>query len=268
MRCGSRILLALLGMASVSQAQALNLSNGWYAGFYVSGSYPSSASNYTITGPLNNQNSGVNPLPISLTGTAATGTMKYSFGGGAGLEAGYRYNNLRFEGEFLFNVNQYDKYENIAGIISNPASAQTCVPNPVTAIGGKSAANTCVGLGGHTYLYSLLLNVYYDFLPKNTDSSGWAPFIGGGLGYGRTQNIFKLNDQRVPPVTTNGVYFYRQTVNKNGLTYQGVVGINYFLDDVTFVGIDYRYVATSSMSPAGGSLQLNTINLSANFSFY
>ncbi len=88
-----------------------------------------------------------------------------------------------------------------------------------------------------------------------------APYVGIGIGAGNAQTSIEI--QTKAGSTT-------QTTNndtKTILLAQGIIGVNYFIDDFSYIGVEYRYVATGSTSTLGSALTSHNINLTMNFSF-
>jgi opacity protein-like surface antigen len=88
-------------------------------------------------------------------------------------------------------------------------------------------------IDGHISSFALMANVWYDF-----DLGGFNPYIGGGIGYGRSQ--FKANYFNALPVTTVALAAVEQT--DSGFAYQLGAGFHVPIDHGVRLGMGYRYV--------------------------
>lgn len=245
MRSSTKIgLIAIIGI--YGNAFALEPIQGFYVGAIGTGSYTNSIS---ITGP--GINLSTNP-PIT-TNDARSGKLKYSFGGGGGGQLGYRYEEFRIEAEGLFNYSPDDTLTLDGTKFGKYKSSKIALTNGFT-------------FNGHTILAAGLVNLFYDVY-MGTDCY-IVPYIGVGVGYAYLHNTMQLFYNNNP--ITNSHY----TDSQNLLAAQGIIGLNYFLDDFTFVGLDFRYLGTQSASIVTSNVQLSSfryqfesINLSINSSF-
>lgn len=186
-------------------------------------------------------------------------------GGGGGFSLGYRMNNVRVEGEFLFNINSYGQLTLGSCTLLSPSVVGprgTC-PNTFTGIGFNG--NT-VGLYG-------MFNVFYDFMSSDTTKT-FFPYIGLGLGGAIIKNTAKFGPSEGSTATP---VFFNVTSSKGGLAGQGILGFGYYLDDFATLGLDFRYTSTfstnsnktststSSTSKTNSQFAIATINLTATF---
>lgn len=211
-------------------------------------------------------------------GMIFTGTVGFSsLSGGAGTYLGYKYKHFRAEGEFLYNR-----------ISTGPLKVGTCTiesPNVVTPSGDCPAGvydnfqdDQLSFQGNSTAVYGLF-NVYWDFFNEANNDYSIAPYLGAGIGIASVKNASELYST---------VYGSSQGQSKigSGAAAQGILGVNYFLDDFTWASIDYRLLATKvKLTPnttnntvtavsttidnnvESTSYILNTINFTINFAF-
>lgn len=222
-------LLFLIG----STAFALNPVPGWYAGITVGATY-AAPMNFNFANPL--------------TGTVTPARLVYSVFGNIAGQAGYRCNHYRFEGELMLNNNNY---------------------NNITVNGVKidiaSPFSTSIGQKGQTTTGAILFNAYYDLFSANgAETSGFsnfAPYVGLGIGYATIRNNIKFY--------SNDVYISgsSQSTKATSPAAQGIIGVNYFLDDFTTIGVDYRHFGTKSVAPFDAPVRLNSINITLNGAF-
>lgn len=234
---------------------ALNPIQGWYGGLLVGGNYSPSIS-FLRT----------NPFPNTPNyGKQVKETLSYSNLGDIGGDIGYRIENYRIEGEFVYNNIPYNGL-NIGDIfITGPNSSGGGGTSAPVFINGDITTGR-LQFQGSTSLYAGFLNGYYDFFyPNYTDS--FVPFIGGGVGYGLFQNwiqfLFNGNDLANANVTKNS----------NAFVWQGIFGISYYLDDYSAFALDFRYISGSQTTLNTYFMtyhnvpQIYTLNLTFNGSF-
>lgn len=255
-----------LGIASLILTSSNSFSaipaEGWYFGLFGEGSLPPSI-NFTANVPANLLN-GIpsinyfrilNGLPI-LT-NPVNGEIKYSFGGGAGGQIGYRYCGFRFEGELLFN---YNTYKNITiGGLQFGKSQQ--VVNGITIFP--------FSMSGHTALGALFFNAFYDFYNTQSNDVSWMPYIGLGIGIGHLSNSFVINYNYLNQATGLNAFTSLLSFSSSTSTplAQGILGISYLLDDTFTVGMDFRHIESRQISSLNGRFALNTINFNFNYWF-
>jgi opacity protein-like surface antigen len=186
-------------------------------------------------------------------------------GGGGGISLGYRIQNFRLEGEFLFNYNGYGEL--------HLGSCTLVSPNVFSPEGNCSAypyvENNALGFNGSTMGFYGLFNVYYDFLSSDPNKN-YFPYIGLGLGGALIKNhaLFQTNKQDeslgVPVVS------YTFDSSSTALAVQGILGFAANIDDFTTVGLDFRYVSaiqigTGSNHNTDSQYGISTLNLTATF---
>lgn len=209
-------------------ALAVNPVPGWYGGVMLGATYvPSTDLSF------------IHPLTI----TPVTGNLSYSVLGNIAGQVGYRmFNHYRVEGELLFNYNPYNSLEIGSLIITSPKSSKT------------------LRMRGQTTTAAFMINGFYDFLTLGEESY-FAPYAGIGIGYAQVKNSVKFY--------YNNHYIHGTNVSETATTpaAQFVLGLSYFMDDYTTIGMDYRYFTTKSIQPYDSRLQLNSINITLNGSF-
>ena len=123
---------------------------------------------------------------------------------------------------------------------------------------------------GQTNTGAILVNGFFDlYTPSDDNVTNIAPYIGLGIGYSYVQN--------------NLTFQYNQTYLANGefvqsyyaLAGQAIVGVNYFMDDFTTIGLDFRAFSTTNQQHSNKYLpisvdtqaQIYSINLVFNGAF-
>lgn len=214
------------GLLLVSQSTAamnLNPVKGWYVGGTGDASFLSGGTaTKTTTIPL---------FDATFTQDYA---LNYQPGGGGSIELGYRCNKFRFEAEGMFNYNAYHQIR----------------VGKYTFTSGKDAN---LSFSGETYYPAGFFNVLYELYAEGTNKTNFAPYAGAGIGYGGIYNVFNL--------TYQGSTFYTYKKNHGVLMGQLIAGLGYFMDDYTFVGIDYRYIGSQKYGELNLSLKDNTVNV-------
>lgn len=228
-----------------SVAYAINPIPGWYAGLIVGGS-KAPAITFDVVTPVQ--------------GHSGTGTLSYSLLGNVGGQIGYRFHNLRVEGEFFYNNNPYSHLNigetNIPNVNSNNQSVQqtTQFANPFT-------------FQGYTNTYAMMFNGFYDFyIPEYTEHV--VPYVGVGAGYAHVENNIEF--------FYNGSSFPGSDITRftNNFAGQGIVGLSYFLTDFTSFSLDFRYFSAfnshavdAQFNSFQGRPQLYALNLLFNSAF-
>lgn len=186
---------------------AINPAEGWYAGIMLGGSYtPKTEFNF------------VNPF----TNTTQLATLNYSGFGNIAGQVGYRFwDQYRLEGQLLINSNPYDKLTIGNLVILSPKKS------------------TGVRLKGSTNTGAFMINGFYDFFTPGCES-GYAPYVGAGLGYAQFKNTLKLYSNEVQ------IGSALRTTNSS-IAAQLILGAGYFLDDFTWFGLDLRYLTTKKV---------------------
>ena len=160
------------------------------------------------------------------------------------LALGYTWNDLRFEGEYLYRTTTYKRGEGESQILD--AVTQEKQQQEIEIIDG--------GLED-LLSHSVFANVYYEF----KSNSPYTPYIGVGVGLSSTSldyyGRFKRNDDpaaittflhperkaRLAGTTTIG----RHKMNDLLAAYQAVVGVDYALSDNLGIGAKVRWAKFS-----------------------
>ena len=225
-------------LLTTGSVYALDPVQGIYAGIFLGGSKARSVDVTAIVSGLK----------------APIGTLKYSFLGDIGGQVGYRMDQFRVEGALSYNNNPYDTL--------------TIGGETISKQGNSHANNMGIRQKGQTGIAALMLNGYYDNYAL-FDQTCFVPYIGFGIGYANVQNKIQ--------------FFYNNTaitgadfsMRDNAFAGQAIIGTNYFLDDFTAFGLDFRYFSTAGISSHFGNTALTdsvraqymAINLSFNGSF-
>lgn len=178
--------------------------------------------------------------------------LEYSVLGQIGGQIGYRFDNIRLEGEFFYNVSPYRKLK-IDGLTREfEISANNNLSNYIT---------------GETDTAAGMLNIYYDFLQLPSKWISITPFVGIGGGYANVTNNLQIyangNLLNNTPISPSSAHFAGQLMT----------GLLYFIDEFSTIGLDYRYFTTASqtMTVAGHDStfknQIQSVNLTYNGSF-
>ena len=229
-----------------STAFALNSVQGFYGGFLVGISHGPSSNRVTFREDLDPK--------------LYTGTVDYSIvGAGGGGVIGYKLNHYRMEGEILYNQISTGPFkidpggctiENI-GIVTPTG---LCTPGEYDQFRAKT-----YGYRGTSRVTYGLINFYYDFF---CDEQEIVPYIGLGIGTARIQNFNNL----INSITK----FSRGIDNKGTITssaMQGIIGTSYYMDDLTWIGVDLRYTTTSKALPLFDDKKYNLAALMFNINF-
>ncbi|MBI2785048.1 MAG: hypothetical protein HYX60_01545 [Legionella longbeachae] len=198
-------------------------------------------------------------------------------GGGAGASVGYRISNFRLESELLFNINNYGELQiNGCTFISpNVLGPKGCSVN---------IEASQLGFNGNTMGFYGLFNVYYDFLSSDSEKN-FFPYVGLGAGgvWLRSHSQFSTNKQAIA-LGIAEPFSVSSDSSSFGIAAQGIIGVAWYLDSYTTIGLDFRYVSAfnagnpesinNNLAPFGitlvnpnGTSQygISTINLTATF---
>lgn len=228
----------ILGCLS-SAGWAISPIQGWYGGLIIGGNFTPSL-NYTTALPV---------TPRTPDGTTRKAQLTYSNLIDVGGQIGYRIDNLRLEGEFLYNNSPYNGLT-VGNLFFN---------NP-------SYTTSGLQFEGSTNTYALMFNGYIDFYSL-IEADNIVPYAGLGIGAAQIQNVFQFNYNGSPIQRTES------TINNIVMEGQIMGGISYFLDDFTAFSIDFRYLTGTNATVAGYLTtatfrpQIYTINLLFNGSF-
>ncbi len=244
----------ILGLVASSNAFSADPVQGLYLGLLGQVSHASSTDlNFTL-----------NEFPsLGTLGTIKLGPA----GGGFGASLGYKIKNFRLEGEFLFNINNYGELSSGSCTLISPAvlGPEGVCPAEFDQVG--------LGFNGNTMGFYGLFNVFYDFLSSNPDVN-FVPYIGAGIGGAMLRNhaVFQSNDQCIALGTCSPIINTSVDSSNTGFAAQGILGFNYYIDDFTTIGLDFRYVSTLNFNKNNNSTNSNnstfgisTINLTGNF---
>ena len=224
-RASVRLITASL-MAFSSVTFAVNPVEGWYAGLYLGVSY-NPDSMITLATPYRE-------IPVG------NASLAYGVLGGVGGEIGYRCGHLRAEGQVLYNNNPYSSIT-INNLVIN--GSRTTYGDNVFALSMKGQKN--VG--------AALINGFFDlYTPSNDNVESVAPYVGLGVGYAYVQNniTFQMPNPSGVPGKVDVPYgqFWKSYTSIAG---QAIVGANYFMDDFTTLGIDFRFFSTLNQQYSG-----------------
>ena len=229
-----------------SAAYSLNPIPGLYAGLIVGGSKAPDI-NFNVITPIQDLSGQGQDL-------SGQGVITYSVLGNIGGQVGYRINQLRVEGGFIYNNNSYSHME-VGGInIPNSNSLQTSsTSNPFT-------------FSGYTNTYAVMFNGIYDvYIPNYTDNV--VPYVGLGVGYEHVENNLIIYNNGA---TTPNSVISRYTNNFAG---QAIVGLSYFVTDYTSWSLDFRYLSAlrstedTTFNSFQSRPQLYSVNLLVNLAF-
>jgi len=234
--------LRSLGLASLLLASNVAFSSeplsGWYAGLIAGG---------TITPSINFLLPGFTPY------SNIPSKLSYGIGGNGGFQLGYRCDQLRFEGEFDFNYSPYNKL-NIGGLIIR-----------------KSSNINILRFKGSTQFFGAFANAYYELFAAENDIS-FVPYVGLGIGYAKIKQSFTIYTPAISTPAFPLLYVPSVAISDSGSKSaplgQAIIGINYFFDDVTSLGLDGRYITSRQIRDFGNERMVaETINLVLNFTF-
>lgn len=230
--------ISFFSLFLVNSSFAVNPVPGFYAGIILGGSYaPKAKLNFL------RPESSSTPVTCPIgTCTNTIGKLTYAGYGNIGGQIGYRIDSFRVEIEPLLNYNPYQKITVDSTTFSSPKSSSE------------------LRFKGSTTTGSVMFNGVWDiYMPR--DSSGLGPYIGLGLGYAYVKNQiqFYCNNVTIP--------CSKVSKSTRSPAIQGIIGANYYLDDFSWFGLDYRYYSTKNITMLGTNAQVHSINLSVNGSF-
>lgn len=220
---------------------AFNPVDGNYGGIFIGVSYAPNTS-FTL------------PSPVTFTGPQTTlgfqsGSLSHSVLGNVGGELGYRFcTNYRLEIEGMYNNNHFSQLTINDLTISSP----TYNLSTPTRVYFSNMENTPdAHIQGDTNTGAFMINGFYDFFIPNRDGySTVVPFVGLGIGYGYVQNALQFYRAQINANETNdNREIFEVWQSRSTLAGQAIAGINYFMDDFTWLFIDVRYWATKSNTP-------------------
>lgn len=223
-----------------SSAYALDPVQGFYGGLFVGGSYTPNVTSKFYIPQFKSMNSSISSATLSY--------QPYINGGG---QVGYRFDQFRAELEPFVNYSPY--------------STLTVNGTKIHKFKKKFSTPNMPYLQGRTSTGALMVNGYYDLFDIS-EQSNYVPFVGFGVGYATVQNTINFYNTLTP---------YTKSSDRKGLAaLQGIIGVNYFMDDFTAIGLDFRYFTTQSgkyrlhsITQSSLRTQFATLNLSVNGAF-
>lgn len=228
--------------SAVPTALAFNPVDGNYAGVFLGPSYTPNTS-FTL------------PNPVTFTGPQTTvgfqsGSLSHSVLGNVGIQLGYRFcSNYRLELEGMYNNNHFSQLTINDLTVTSPSYNLT---TPTTVYFSNMETTNDAHIQGDTNTGAFMVNGFYDFLIPNQDGySTVVPFVGLGIGYGYVQNALQFYRAQVYTTDTNDSREILEVLQTRGtIAGQVIGGINYFMDDFTWLFLDVRYWATKSNDPS------------------
>jgi len=256
------------------QALSLNPVPGFYGGITLGGSTAASSLKYKDSASF--PPSGI--IPASTISIDAE--LKYSAFGNIGGQLGYRFDDFRAEIEPFYNHSPYNSIT-IDGTLS--INGIGTISKRINLTDTKVAQGRTY-IKGSTDTMSVMLNGYFDFFPLVGRNANFVPYIGVGIGYSNINNRIKLvcDGQTLqvvngvvdlscsgsaPPPPVEGAVPAKVSNNTTSMAAQGIFGMNYFMDDYTTVGLDFRAYSSRSTKPFDERTQFYAVNLLFNGSF-
>lgn len=197
--------------------------------------------------------------------TYGTGQLNYSWFGDIGGQVGYRMDQFRVEAELSYNDSPYNSLVFNGVINSIPINGIT-----IPKLGNPKHNVNATGfqMKGQTDIAALMFNGYYDNYTL-FDQTCFVPYIGIGIGYASVLNKIQFYYSNTP---ITGADFSER---RNAFAGQAIIGTNYFMDDFTSFGLDFRYLSTAGIASSNSSLvsannvryQYMAVNLTFNGSF-
>ncbi len=237
-----------IALIASTSSYALDPMPGTYTGVFIGGSFASAVD--------------INYTNIATPTVVRTGKLKYAGFGNLGGMVGYRVDQFRVEAELFFNQSPY----------------KSLTINQRRYLHSRSGkhSNSATGFHytGRTTAGSLMVNGFYDFYFMSTQSN-FVPYVGLGLGYSRVENHIspKCNNAPVTITNTCSLDFNVSSLNNNLYNHantgggQVIIGVNYFLDDYSTFGLDFREFSTRKISSYNSRYQFSTINVSFSGAF-
>jgi len=249
--------LSLIALLLSNMANAANPVQGWYAGIMLGASSTPALKFNTPAYPVV---FGTTTLP---TIPRIPGKLSYKVFGNIGGQVGYRFmENFRAEMQIFGNSNNYSKLTLGPFTYAGDVYPAIVIGSPKTSTGLRMKGSTTTG--------AFMVNGFYDFYTPG--GSDFSPYLGLGVGYAHIMDKLKFyyNNVYVSGTTLKSsanapnVYVSGTTLKSsaNAPAVQAIIGAGYFMDDFTWVGLDYRYFTTKTIQDRGSRLQINTINLS------
>ncbi len=247
------ILLVAFMLAVASPAFA---ADGWYIGMDIG---VAGGSGMDVTGKDNDHPSKcdlfINPNSYETSGddcgpNPAGDTWESEFGSNlgilAGASAGYKWNSLRFEGEYFYRGHNYTDTDRDT-VAAGGADAKS--------LQELSALEASVdSLTSHNFH----ANVYYDF----HNSSKFTPYLGFGVGLARVDmdyysrfaresdpvNISTFKDPALNAKLAGTTSTGRNTFSDVVLSWQAIAGVDYQLTEPMSIGLKFRWTDLGAFS--------------------
>lgn len=229
-----------------SSAFAVNPEQGFYLGLLGEMS----------SGPSNHEIAFIEP-PDPTIWIGRVQNSRIAGGGGAML--GYRYNQFRVEGEFLYNWNGSGEVD-----IADCTLLSPIVKTPTGICPQDHFQANNLGFNGSVAAMYGMANVYWDFINYESNNSSVFPYVGLGVGYAQVtsrgnfvRNYYAVNS-----------YSHGTSSTFSTTAAQGILGVGLFMDDFTWAGMDYRYLSTNTLKDFGDKRYvINTLNFTVSLSF-
>ncbi len=175
----------------------------------------------------------INPL----TGTPAKATFFHGVFGDISADFGYRFQHFRLEGELFINYAPYKSID-VGSITVNT----------------NSSTNSGLTAKGQTVAGAAMINAFYDFYFDETVTN-FSPYLGLGVGYAYVNNTFKFydNNQLVPNSEI------KKSTTAPGA--QAIIGLGYFLDDYSMLGLDLRAFTTKTIKDYDSKVEIVSFNI-------
>lgn len=195
------------------------------------------------------------PDPTLWVGTVENNRIS----GGGGAMLGYRYNQFRAEGEFLYNWTGSNTVN-----VSNCTLLSPVVTTPRGVCPQDHFQANNLGFNGSIAAMFGMANFYWDFINYESDNGSFFPYVGLGLGYAQVtaRGNFVRNYYAINTSSHGTSSKYSSTAG------QGILGVGMLLDDFSWAGMDYRYLTTNTLKSFDNKrYAVNSLNFSVSFSF-
>jgi len=203
---------------------------GFYGGLFI-GATKTTSANLTLTEPG--------------TTSSVPGSLSYTEpGGNFGGQIGYRAEELRAEFEVFLNRGVYDQLSFGSGLkLTNKVNTL----HPYT-------------MKGNTTIGAIAINVFWDLFCLFGEDHDLVPYVGAGLTYTQVKNNLQLYD--------NGIAIGNNLSSTSDVAgVQGIVGVAYFMDDYTSIGLDLRYFSTAQAVIFNSKPTFSSLNIIFNSTF-
>jgi hypothetical protein len=214
-------------------------------------------------GPASNQVAFSEPFQGSTMNFVGKVTYS-SVGGGGGAVLGYKLSHFRLEGELFYNR-----------ISTGPLKVGSCTlehPSILSPTGdcprgtyddfrvkGEAYSGSSAAVYG-------MVNFYYDFFTPNS-STNTVPYVGLGVGRAQVRNFSNFIYTNLRGAS------HGSNITTTATALQGILGVSYFMDDFTWIGMDLRYSTTKNLPQiqdavvASKQYALTSLNFNVNFAF-